>query len=41
MSSQPTSTLYIATPLTSDDLRVAPRKLALTKVAPSNFWVPE
>ena len=42
MSSPPTSTLRIVTPLTSENRTVAPLKsFALTKVAPSNSVVPE
>ncbi|WP_223253114.1 hypothetical protein [Arthrobacter sp. AFG7.2] len=36
-----TSTPRIDTPLTSGNRRVAPLKLALTKVAPSNSLVPK
>ena len=41
MSSPPTSTLRIVTPLRSHDVRVAPLKLVLTNVAPSNSLLPE
>ncbi|MNW60533.1 hypothetical protein D3C74_385260 [compost metagenome] len=40
-SSPSRSTPRILTPLTSENRRVAPLKLALTKVAPSNSFVPE
>ena len=41
MSRPSSSTPRIVTPLTSENRRVAPLKLALTKVAPSNSFVPE
>lgn len=41
MSSPPTSTLRIVTALTSQNRGVAPLKLLLTKVAPSNSFGPE
>jgi len=40
ISSPSTSTLRIVTLLTSQNRTVAPLKLALTKLAPSNSFVP-